>query len=71
VFRHGRLILEDKPFVEFASIDRQVGRSMKFRISKIVSTFMAEVLEIGVTLEIVEKIDSEQNLRISRTRKEC
>jgi ribonuclease HI len=37
---------------------------MKFRISKIASTFTAEALEIGETLEIVVKIDSEQNFMI-------
>jgi hypothetical protein len=34
------------------------------RIAKIASTFMAEALEIGETLEIIEKIDSEQNFMI-------
>jgi ribonuclease HI len=37
---------------------------MKFRISKIASTFTAEALAIGETLEIIEKIDSEQNFMI-------
>jgi hypothetical protein len=60
----------DKPSVGFASIDIRYGRngrnrrSMKFRISKIESTFTAEALEIGETLEIIEKIDSEQNFMI-------
>jgi hypothetical protein len=40
------------------------GRSLKFRISKIASTFMAEALVIGETPEIIEKIDSEQNCMI-------
>jgi hypothetical protein len=37
---------------------------MKFRISKIASTFTAEALEIGETLEIVDKIDTEHNFMI-------
>jgi hypothetical protein len=61
MFRHGRL-KNGGHTIRRIRIDRyKNGRSMKFRISKIVSTFMAEVLEIGKTLEIVEKIDSEQN----------
>jgi hypothetical protein len=47
--------MEDKPFVGFALIDIKDGCSMKFRISKIVSTFMAETLAIGETLEIIKK----------------
>jgi hypothetical protein len=34
---------------------------MKFRIAKIASTFRVETLAIGETLEIIEKIDSDQN----------
>jgi hypothetical protein len=49
--------MEDKPFLGFASIDIKDGRSMKFRISKSVHIH-------GETLEIIEKIDSEQNLLI-------
>jgi hypothetical protein len=57
--------IEDKPFVGFASIDIKDGRSRKFRIAKISSTFTAEALAIGETLEIIEKkIDSEQNFMI-------
>jgi hypothetical protein len=37
---------------------------MKFRISKIASTFTAEAPASGETLEIIEKIDSEQNFMI-------
>lgn len=40
------------------------GHSMKFRISKIAFTFMAEALAIDETLEITEKIDSEQHFMI-------
>jgi hypothetical protein len=50
--------MEDKPFVIFASIDNErwsYGCSMKFRISKITSTFTAEAITIGETLEIVKK----------------
>jgi hypothetical protein len=48
--------MENKPFVGFASIDVNDGRSRKFRITKIASTFTAEALAIGKTLEIIEKI---------------
>jgi hypothetical protein len=34
---------------------------MKFRISKIAATFTAEAQTIGETLEIIGKINSEQN----------
>jgi ribonuclease HI len=56
--------MEGKPFVGFTSIYIKDGHSMKFRISKIVSTFTPEALAIGETLEIIEKIDSEQNFTI-------
>jgi ribonuclease HI len=56
--------MEEKPFVRFTLIDIKDGRSMKFRISKIVSTLTAEALAIGETLEIIERIDSEQNFMI-------
>jgi hypothetical protein len=46
---------EGKPFVGFASVDINDGRSIKFRISKIASTFTAEALAIGETLELIEK----------------
>jgi hypothetical protein len=49
------LKMEDRPFAGFASIDIKDGHSMKFRISKIASTFTAEPLAIGKTLEIIEK----------------
>jgi hypothetical protein len=45
-------------FVGFASIDIKDGHSRKFRIAEIASTFMAEALAIGETLEIIEKMDS-------------
>jgi hypothetical protein len=54
--------MEDKPFVGSASI--RDGRSMKFRICKIAPTFTAEALAIGETLEVIEKVDSEQNFMI-------
>jgi hypothetical protein len=38
---------EGKPFVGLASIDINDGGSMKFRISKIVSTLTAEAFAIG------------------------
>jgi ribonuclease HI len=47
-----------KPFVGFASIGIKDG------LSKIASTFTAEALAIGETLEFIEKIDSEQNFMI-------
>jgi hypothetical protein len=56
--------MEDKPFVVFSSIDVKDGRSMKFRVSKIASTFTAKTVAIGKTLEIIEEIDSEQNFMI-------
>jgi hypothetical protein len=56
--------MENKPFVGFASIDINDGRSWKFRIAKIASTFTAKALAIGETLEIIDKIDSEQNFMI-------
>jgi hypothetical protein len=56
--------MENKPFVAFASIDINDGRSWKFRIAKIASTFTAEALAIGETIEIIDKIDSEQNFMI-------
>jgi hypothetical protein len=46
---------ENKPFVGFASIDINDGRSKKFRIAKLASTFTEEALSIGETLEIIEK----------------
>jgi hypothetical protein len=49
--------MEDKPFVGFASTDIIYDRSMKFRISKIASTFTAEALAIDDTLEIIANID--------------
>jgi ribonuclease HI len=45
-------------------IDIKDGRSKKFRIAKTTSTFTAEALAIGETLEITEKIGSEQNFII-------
>jgi hypothetical protein len=36
--------MEKEPFVGFASIDINDGRSKKFRIAKIASTFTAEAL---------------------------
>jgi hypothetical protein len=36
---------------------------MKFRISKIASTFTVEALAIGETLEIIEEIDSASVLK--------
>jgi hypothetical protein len=56
--------MENKPRVGFASIDINDGRSRKFRIAKIASTFTAVALAIGRTLEIINRIDSEQNFTI-------
>jgi hypothetical protein len=53
--------MEDKPFVGFELIDMKHSHSRKFRIAKIASTFTVEALAIGKTLEIIEKIDLEQN----------
>jgi hypothetical protein len=59
--------MENKPFVGFASTDTRIsdGIRWKFRISKIASTFTAEALAIGETLEIIEKTVLEQNFAIS------
>jgi hypothetical protein len=51
--------MQNKPFVGFAPIDISDGISWKFKITKIASTFTAEALSIGETLEIIKKIDSE------------
>jgi hypothetical protein len=45
--------MKDKPFVKFTSIHIKDDRSMKFRISTIATTFTAEALAIGETLEII------------------
>jgi hypothetical protein len=55
----------------YISIDIKGGHSKKFRISKIASTFTAEALAVGETREIIEKVDSEQNLLFSWTRQAC
>jgi hypothetical protein len=55
MFRNGNSKMENKPFVGFAAKDISDGISWKFRITKIASTFTAEVLAIGKTLEIIEK----------------
>jgi NTP pyrophosphatase (non-canonical NTP hydrolase) len=57
-FATGDSKMEDETFVGFASIDTKHGRSRKFRMAKIASTFTAEALEI------IEKIDSEQNFTV-------
>jgi hypothetical protein len=51
--------MENKLFVGFAVIDISDAISWKFRIAKIASTFTAEALAIGETLEMIGKIDSE------------
>jgi hypothetical protein len=56
--------MENKTFVGFASIEMSDGISWKFGIAKIASTFTAEALATGETLEIIEKIDLEQNFMI-------
>jgi hypothetical protein len=56
--------MEKKSFVGFASIDISDGRSCKFKIVKLASSFEAEALAIGETVEMIEKIDSEQNFMI-------
>jgi hypothetical protein len=64
--------MENKPFEGFAAIDIRDGISWKFRIAKIRSNFAAEALATGETLEIIEKVVSEQNFVIFfRTRKAC
>jgi hypothetical protein len=55
MFHYGWLKNEDKPFIGLTSIDIKMV---------IASTFTVEALAIGETLEIIEKIDSEQNLMI-------
>jgi hypothetical protein len=47
--------MDNKQLAGFASIDISDGISRKFRISKITSTFTAEALANGETLEIIEK----------------
>jgi hypothetical protein len=56
--------MENKPFVRFAAIDIRNGISWKYGIAKIASSSTAEALTIWETLEIIEKIDSEQNFVI-------
>jgi hypothetical protein len=56
--------MENKSFVGFTLIDVSDGIGWKFGIFKISSAFTAEALEIGETLDIIEKIDSEQNFMI-------
>jgi hypothetical protein len=53
--------MENKPFVGFASIDISDGIREKSRITKIASTFTAEALATGETLEIIDRTDSKQN----------
>jgi hypothetical protein len=62
MFHHGWFKNGDKPFIGFTLIDMSGSISWKFRIDKIAST--GEALAIGETLEIVKKIDSEQNFVI-------
>jgi hypothetical protein len=45
-------------------VDISDGISWKFRKAKIASTFKAEALAIGETLEIIKKIHSDQNILI-------
>jgi hypothetical protein len=47
--------MENKPFVGLASIDINDGRSRKFRVVKLASTFTTEAIAIDETLEIIEK----------------
>jgi ribonuclease HI len=56
--------MKDKPIVGFASIDINDGRSIRFRIYKIASIFTAEALATAETLDIIGKIESEQNFMI-------
>jgi hypothetical protein len=55
---------ENKPFIGLAPIDISDGISWKFKIVKIAATLKVEALTIGETLEIIEKMDSEQNFVI-------
>jgi hypothetical protein len=55
----GTMEMNAIPFVGLASIDSKDDRSGIFRIAKIASTFTAEALAIGETLEVTEKIESE------------
>lgn len=48
--------MENKPFISFISTDIKDGCCRKFRITKIASTFTAQALAIGKTLEIIKKI---------------
>jgi hypothetical protein len=56
--------MENKLSIGFTSINISDGRNWKFRIAKIAPTFTAEALAIGEPLEIIEKIESEQNVVI-------
>jgi hypothetical protein len=58
--------MENKSFVGSTLIDISDGISWKFRIAKIASTFTVEALAIGKTLEIIAKIDLEQNFSDSK-----
>jgi hypothetical protein len=53
--------VENRPFVGFTSLDISDGICWKFSIAKIAFTFTVEALAIGETLEIIKKIDLEQN----------
>jgi hypothetical protein len=60
--------MENKPFVGLPSIHINDGISWRSRITKVASTFTAEALTIGETLEIRELTRS-KIFRFSRTRK--
>jgi hypothetical protein len=56
--------MANKPFVGCASVDIIDGISWKFGIAKIASKFTAAALAVGETIDVIEKIDSEQNFVI-------
>jgi predicted RecB family nuclease len=63
-FAMDRSKMENIQFVGFAAMDINDGITWKFRIAKLASAFTAEALATAETLEIIEKVDSEQNFVI-------
>jgi hypothetical protein len=56
--------MESKQFEGIAAKNVSGGIRWKIRIAKIASTFTVEARAIGLRVEIVEKIDREQNFVI-------
>jgi hypothetical protein len=62
MFRHAQL-KNGEQTIRRICIDISDGISWKFRIAMIASTFTAEAVSIGETLEIIEKTDSGEKFR--------